>query len=34
MLKRVSEDKPPSYGRVHGAGDGASWKTYYHEKPE
>ena len=27
-------DKPPSYGRVHGIRDGASWKTCYPEGPE
>ena len=34
ILKKVPVDKPPSYGRVHGVGDGASWKTCYHEEPE
>ena len=24
----------PQYGRVHGAGDGATWKYYYSEDPE
>ncbi|KAI5017880.1 hypothetical protein ZWY2020_042768 [Hordeum vulgare] len=34
ILKNVSVDKPPSYGRVHDVGDGASWNKCYHEKPE
>jgi hypothetical protein len=34
ILKKVPEDTPPSYGRVHGVGDGASWKTCYHEELE
>ena len=34
ILKKVPVDKPPSYGRVHGVGDGASWKTCYPEEPE
>ena len=34
ILKKVSKDKLPSYGRVHDVGDGASCKTCYHEKPE
>jgi hypothetical protein len=34
ILKKVPVDKPPSYGRVHGVEDGASWKTCYHEEPE
>ena len=33
ILKKVPVDKPPSYGRVHGVGDGASWKTCYHQEP-
>ena len=24
----------PQYGRVHGAGDGATWKVFYNEGPE
>ena len=27
-------DTRPSYGRVHGVGDGATWKKYYHETTE
>ena len=27
-------DQRPQYGRVHGAGDGATWKYYYSEDPE
>src|SRR3989337_1194286 len=27
-------DTQPSYGRVHGVGDGATWKKYYHETTE
>ncbi|XP_044361921.1 uncharacterized protein [Triticum aestivum] len=34
ILKKVPVDKSPSYGRVHGVGDGASWKTCYLEEPE
>ena len=34
ILKKVPEDTPASYGRVHGVGDGASWKTCYREEPE
>ena len=33
ILKKVPEDKLSSYGRVYGVGDGASWKTCYHEEP-
>ena len=32
--EKVPVDKPPSYGREHGVGDGASWKMCYHEEPE
>ena len=31
ILKKVPVDKPPSYTRAHGVGDGASWKMCYHE---
>ena len=24
----------PQYGRVHGTGDGATWKVFYNEGPE
>jgi len=24
----------PQYGRVHGAGDGTTWKVFYNEGPE
>ncbi|KAI4977776.1 hypothetical protein ZWY2020_014330 [Hordeum vulgare] len=34
ILKNVSVDKPPSYGRVHGIRDSASRMKCYHEKPE
>ena len=34
MLKKFPVDKPPSYGRVHGVGDGASWKKCYPEELE
>ena len=27
-------DTRPSYGRVHGVGDGATWKKYYRETTE
>ena len=27
-------DQKPQYGRVHGAGDGATWKVFYNEVPE
>ena len=31
ILKRLSVDTQPSYGHVHGVGDGTTWKKYYHE---
>ena len=34
ILKKVPEAKPPSGGRVHAIGDGASWKMCYSEEPE
>ena len=34
ILKKVPVDKPPSYGRVHSVGDGATWKTCYPEELE
>ena len=34
ILKRQPMDTRPSYGRVHGVGDGATWKKYYHETTE
>ena len=34
ILKRQPVDTRPSYGRVHGVGDGATWKKYYHETTE
>ena len=34
ILKKVLVDEPPSYGRVHGVGDGATWKKYYRETTE
>ena len=27
-------DQRPQYGRVHGVGDGSTWKYYYSEGPE
>ena len=27
-------DQRPQYGRVHGVGDGATWKVFYNEGPE
>ena len=34
ILKRLPVETRPSYGRVHGAGDGAMWKKYYRETTE
>ena len=34
ILKRQLVDTRPSYGRVHGVGDGATWKKYYRETTE
>ena len=34
ILKRQPVDTRPSYGRVHGVGDGATWKNYYRETTE
>ena len=34
ILKRLPVDTRPSYGRVHGVGDGATWKKYYRETME
>ena len=34
ILKQQPVDTRPSYGRVHGVGDGATWKKYYHETTE
>ena len=34
ILKRQPVDIRPSYGRVHGVGDGATWKKYYRETTE
>ena len=34
ILKRQPVDTRPSYGRVHGVGDGATWKKYYRETTE
>ena len=34
ILKRQPVDTQPSYGRVHGVGDGATWKKYYRETTE
>ena len=31
ILKGLPVDTRPSYGRVHGVGDGAMWKKYYRE---
>ena len=33
-LKGLPLDQRPQYGRVHGAGDGATWKVFYNEGPE
>ena len=34
ILKGLPVDTRPSYGRVHGIGDGATWKKYYGETME
>ena len=34
ISKRQPVDTRPSYGRVHGVGDGATWKVFYNEGPE
>ena len=34
ILKRLPVETRPSYGRVHGVGDGATWKKYYRETTE
>ena len=34
ILKQQPVDTRPSYGRVHGVGDGATWKVFYNEGPE
>ena len=34
ILKRLPVDTRPSYGRVHGVGDGTTWKKYYSETKE
>ena len=34
ILKQQPVDTRPSYGRVHGVGDGATWKKYYRETME
>ena len=34
ILKGLPVDTRPSYGRVHGVGDGATWKKYYCETME
>ena len=34
ILKRLPVDTRPSYGCVHGVGDGATWKKYYRETTE
>ena len=34
ILKGVPVDTQPQHGRVHGVGDGAQWKHYYHEDTE
>ena len=31
VLKRLPVDTRPSYGRMHGVGDGATWNHYYRE---
>ena len=33
-LKGLPLDQRPQYGRVHCAGDGATWKVFYNEGPE
>ena len=34
ILKQQPVDTRPSYGRVHGVGDGTTWKKYYRETME
>ena len=34
ILKGLLVNTRSSYGRVHGVGDGATWKKYYHETTE
>ena len=34
ILKGLLMDTRPSYGCVHGARDGGTWKNYYHETTE
>ena len=34
ILKGLPVDTQPQHGRVHGVGDGAQWKHYYHEDLE
>ena len=34
ILKGLLVETRPSYGRVHGVGDGATWKKYYRETTE
>lgn len=34
ILKRLPVETRPSYGRVHGVRDGATWKKYYYETTE
>ena len=34
ILKQQPVDTRPSYGRVHGVGDGTTWKKYYCETTE
>ena len=34
ILKGLPVETRPSYVRVHGVGDGATWKKYYHETTE
>ena len=34
ILKGLPLETRPSYGRVHGVGDGATWKKYYRETTE
>ena len=34
ILKQQPVETRPSYGRVHGFGDGATWKKYYRETTE
>ena len=33
-IETTTEDTRSSYGRVHGVGDGATWKKYYRETTE